>query len=47
MIQDLNINIEGISLEEKKIREENLSIFNKKGFPNKIQQEWKFTKDCP
>ena len=43
MIQDLNINIEGISLEEKKIREENLSIFNKKGFPNKRLEEWKFT----
>ena len=46
MIQDfkLNINnIENITLEEKNFRENNLKIFNEKGFPNKRSEEWKFT----
>ena len=41
---DFNINnIKNISLEEKKLREESLELFNKSGFPNKRYEEWKFT----
>ena len=44
MIQNFNIsNIKGISLEEKKLREESLRLFEKSGFPNKRIEEWKFT----
>ncbi len=46
MILDFELNsdiIKNISLEEKKFREESLKLFNKKGFPNKRSEEWKFT----
>ena len=44
MIQNFNIsNIKGISLQEKKLREESLRLFEKSGFPNKRIEEWKFT----
>ena len=46
MITNLELNIDNlkhISLEEKKVREENLKIFNTKGFPTKRLEEWKFT----
>ena len=44
MIQNFNIsNIKGISLEEKKSRQESLRLFEESGFPNKRIEEWKFT----
>ena len=46
MIQNFKINTKNfnsISSEEKKFREKNLQIFNKDGFPNKRQEDWKFT----
>ena len=43
MIQNLEINKKNISVEEKKFRENNLKTFNKIGFPNKRQEDWKFT----
>ncbi len=36
-------NIDNISPQEKKDRERSLELFNKKGFPNKKLEEWKFT----
>ena len=46
MIENLELNInkfKNISLNEKKIREENFNLFIKEGFPNKRLEEWKFT----
>ena len=43
MIQDFKFKINNSTLNEKKFREENLSYFNKNGFPNKRLEEWKFT----
>ncbi|MBA1340251.1 MAG: Fe-S cluster assembly protein SufD [Pelagibacterales bacterium] len=43
MNQEFEVNIENISKEEKKLREESLNLFNKEGFPNKRLEEWKFT----
>ena len=36
-------NIDNISPQEKRDRERSLELFNKKGFPNKKLEEWKFT----
>ena len=36
-------NIDNISPQEKRDREKSLELFNKKGFPNKKLEEWKFT----
>ena len=36
-------NIKDISLEEKNIRKKNLDLFFQKGFPNKKNEDWKFT----
>ena len=46
MIQNLSFNIKdikNISTEEKKLREKNLKLFNKSGFPGKKIEDWKFT----
>ena len=43
MIQNLEINKKNISVEEIKFRENNLKTFNKIGFPNRRQEDWKFT----
>ena len=46
MIQNFGFNldkIKNISQEEKSERELSLSLFNKKGFPNKKLEDWKFT----
>ena len=40
---ELNFKIKDKSDTNFKKREENLSIFKKKGFPNKREEEWKFT----
>ena len=41
---DFNIkNIKNISDEEKEIRQKNLDLFLKSGFPTKQIEEWKFT----
>ncbi len=40
---ELNFKIKDKSDTSFKKREENLSIFKKKGFPNKREEEWKFT----
>ena len=36
-------NIKGISLDEKKLRKKNLDLFFQNGFPNKKNEDWKFT----
>ena len=36
-------NIKNLSLEEKKLRKKNLDLFYKNGFPNKKNEDWKFT----
>ena len=36
-------NIIGLSSEEKKFRNKELDLFSKNGFPNKREEEWKFT----
>ena len=43
MSPNLSIDIQNISKEEKKSREESLKLFEKSGFPNKKLEEWKFT----
>ena len=35
--------IKGLSPEDKNLREENLDLFYKNGFPNKKEEDWKFT----
>ena len=42
-MQELQVNINGLSLEEKQSREKSLRLFNANGFPNKRQEDWKFT----
>ena len=36
-------NIKGLSAQEKKIRNNELDLFSKNGFPNKREEAWKFT----
>ena len=36
-------NIKNLSIEEKKLRKKNLDLFNHNGFPNKKDEDWKFT----
>ena len=36
-------NIKDLSLEEKNLRKKNLDLFIQKGFPNKKNEDWKFT----
>ena len=36
-------NIKDLSLEEKNLRKKNLDLFFQKGFPNKKNEDWKFT----
>ena len=36
-------NIKNISLDEKKLRKKNLDLFFQNGFPNKKNEDWKFT----
>ena len=36
-------NIKDLSLEEKNIRKKNLDLFYQNGFPNKKNEDWKFT----
>ena len=49
MIENFKINsaeidkIKKISQEEKDFRIKNLSLFNKRGFPNKKNEDWKFS----
>ena len=49
MIENFKINskeidkIKKISKEERDFRINNLNLFNKKGFPNKRQEDWKFS----
>ena len=40
---ELNFKIKDKSDKSHKLREANLSIFKKKGFPNKREEDWKFT----
>ena len=40
---ELNFKIRDKSDKSLKLREENLSNFKKKGFPNKREEDWKFT----
>ena len=41
---DLKVeNIKDLSLEEKKLRKKNLDLFFQNGFPNKKNEDWKFT----
>ena len=40
---ELNFKIKDKSDESLKLREENLYKFKKKGFPNKKEEDWKFT----
>ena len=40
---ELNFKIKDKSYKSHKLREANLSTFKKKGFPNKRQEDWKFT----
>ena len=35
--------IKDLSPEDKNLREENLDLFYKNGFPNKKDEDWKFT----
>ena len=35
--------IKNLSLEEKNLRKKNLDLFNQNGFPNKKNEDWKFT----
>ena len=49
MIENFKINskeidkIKKISKQEKDFRIDNLNLFNKKGFPDKKQEDWKFS----
>ena len=49
MIENFKINskeidkIRKITKEEKDFRIKNLNLFNKKGFPNKSHEDWKFS----
>jgi len=36
-------NIKNLSMEEKDLRKKNLDLFNHNGFPNKKEEDWKFT----
>ena len=36
-------NIKDLSMEEKDLRKKNLDLFNHNGFPNKKEEDWKFT----
>ena len=36
-------NIKDLTLEEKNLRKKNLDLFFQKGFPNKKNEDWKFT----
>ena len=36
-------NIKDLSLEEKNLRKKNLDLFSQNGFPNKKDEDWKFT----
>ena len=36
-------NIKDLSLEEKNLRKKNLDLFFQNGFPNKKNEDWKFT----
>jgi Fe-S cluster assembly protein SufD len=36
-------NIKNLSMEEKNLRKKNLDLFNHNGFPNKKDEDWKFT----
>ena len=36
-------NIKGLSAQEKELRNKELDLFNKNGFPNKREEAWKFT----
>ena len=36
-------NIKGLSAQEKEFRNKELDLFSKNGFPNKREEEWKFT----
>ena len=36
-------NIKGLSVMEKELRNKELDLFRKNGFPNKREEEWKFT----
>ncbi len=36
-------NIKDLSSEEKSLRKKNLDLFFKNGFPNKKNEDWKFT----
>ena len=36
-------NIKNLSIEEKNLRKKNLDLFNQNGFPNKKNEDWKFT----
>ena len=40
---ELNFKIKDKSDKSLKLREANLSTFKKKGFPNKREEDWKFT----